>query len=401
MTIKANRIGFLIIFLLAFPYLLPNGMAQLGMFSLISKLKYLSIIVVSLMWMGHGNIKVNKLFWDIALFICAITGITFIKDGDFIGCIKMCVDMIFPVMWADLLFKMNFEKAVKYLMYYYSGLAFLNLIIIWIDSDGIVAGTNNVVNLLGEDNKMIFTLLPAATICIYYILKFKMKLHRKRNIIFTLLLFSSALFYIWAATGMAVFLLVLILCLIDIRLDNKRSRILLSGSAILIFATFYGVVYSDFFQQGLVADIITNVLNKAVTFSGRKTLWAQALMKIAEHPLIGYGYGRSSVYMFSFMTSSGQLSGFSCHNGILRILLEGGIVLLFFYLRIFYDVYKVVSEKWYIDKELHILYFSIIGWLIACFFEAEYWNFIFLVMLTMTYHCKDNWGQDVFSDETN
>jgi exopolysaccharide production protein ExoQ len=95
--------------------------------------------------------------------------------------------------------------------------------------------------------------------------------------------------------------------------------VLLAASAVL-FVSF--VVYQN-------VDLLTGVLGKDATFSGRTRIWSAVLTSISKRPLLGYGYGG---FWRGLSGESGNVIssvGFGvphAHSGYLNIWLQIGAI---------------------------------------------------------------------------
>lgn len=379
---KSTSANYIFLLMLAIPYLLPPGLASLPIYSLVSKMKYLSILCVLLIAVKHGRFKINRFHLSIIGFGFALVGITFVKDSDSVSAIKAVMDMLFALMWSGKMLEYSEKKTLKLLTYYYSLLAIMNLVLIIRFPDGIVETPSvNAMNLMGDKNKMVFTLICGLGISLYYAQKFSpIKTAKKYSVLF-IIIFTSSLVKTWAATGIVATLLMLLMFYFDNHVEVAKKIFTIRNIVVVVGIAFYLVVFTKFFQQGIFAEFMVNVLHKNANFSSRTTLWTQAIAKIWSSPIWGYGYGTDSVYDFSFSGAQGILSGFSCHNGFLRILLEGGIVLLLLYMNIYLTLYKSIKTFGTENTYIRVLVFSMAGFLVACLFEAEYTGFLYLVML--------------------
>lgn len=383
--IKNGKISnYHILLFLAIPYLIPAGLTSLPFFSVVAKIKYISITFVLLIIIKKRVVEVNTLLAQIAAFLIALISITALKGTDILSAVKLSVDMLFPVLWASILLAMNSRRFIGFLTKYYTTIAVLNFVLIILFPQGIVKTTSvNAVNLLGDDNKMFFTLICGLGISLYYNQKYDNK--RKAVSVAYILIYIASLIKIWAATGIVSMTIVLLIWYFDCHTEIAKRIFTLRNIVIAVGLFFYLAVFSNVFQQGVFADFMIDVLHKNVTFSARTTLWAQAIPKILASPLFGYGYGVDTIYAFSFTGAQGVLGGFSCHDGYLRLLLEGGFLLLILYALIYIRLYRSIKVTWEMDQESHILVFCLAGFLIACIFEAEYMSFLQMVILEIIY----------------
>ena len=389
MSGRRKLTNYSLLVILAIPYLIPAGLASFSFFSAISKIKYVSILYILILIAKDRRVKKNTLVTSTVIFCLALIGITIYKGTDILGSVKMSADMLFPLLWAGKMLNMNEKKFLKFLTSYYTFIAILNLLLIFIFPNGIVqTSAVNAVNLLGDDNKMIFTLLCGLAISLYYNGLYEKDRKKIRLKIFYCVIYLSALWTIWAVTGLVVMLLAILMWFFDNHTRLAKRVFTLRNIIIAAAVLFYLVVFSDFFESGFFADFMLNVLHKNANFSARTTLWTQAIAKIAASPVWGYGYGIDTVYDFSFTGAQGVLGGFSCHNGYLRLLLEGGVVLLVFYAMIYWRLSNTIRNIWKNNRSVHILVFCTAGILVACLFEAEYTGFLYFVVLGIINNSK-------------
>ena len=166
----------------------------------------------------------------------------------------------------------------------------------------------------------------------------------------------------------------------------------LRNGIIAIGVICFLVVFSNFFSQGIFAEFIINVLHKDVTFSGRSVLWAQTLKLVYQSPIYGYGIGSDVSNSFYFWSKGEIISGFSTHNGYLRILLEGGIIALVSYVMIYVVLYKSCKSIWNQNRGIRVLTYCTLGLLLTFIFEAEFYSTSMLFVLGMIYYYSQNDG---------
>ena len=112
----------------------------------------------------------------------------------------------------------------------------------------------------------------------------------------------------------------------------------------------------------------------------------QAIELIKKSPIIGYGAYEGVFRQFSFHTQAGILSGFSSHNGYLRLLIEGGITELLAYTLIFVVLAKRCARVWSVSREVNILAYSIVCMLLVFVMEAEYFTTVFLMAIMLCWN---------------
>lgn len=387
---KKNKIGqsFYLMMFAIFPFIFPSGLLSIPFLSHISKLKYLSIIIVCLYTIRNGKLKINKLTQMLLLFSVELFLVTFIRDGYIDQAIKLVIEIFVPLLWANYMLKRYKESTLKILSYYFTIVAFINFVMQVLMPQGLGSGTQ-IINVLGEDNKMAIVLLPSFAICLAYFSKYGKKKHSALKITLLAAVYLSSLVYVWAVTGMVVLVLVLLIWFLMERNKEWRRILNLRNGLILVVLLAYVIIFNnDIFSKGIIGDFIVNVLGKTVTFSGRITLWQQAIELIKESPLLGYGISSVSERALLFHTANGILNGFSAHNGYLLILLRGGIVGLAIYILALLKLIKPVRQVWKKSSEARILSLALLGFLIVCIFEAEFYCCQFLIMIIYIYNLK-------------
>jgi exopolysaccharide production protein ExoQ len=105
-----------------------------------------------------------------------------------------------------------------------------------------------------------------------------------------------------------------------VRWQHYWMMLLLSGMSMFVV-----ILYAEFNSN---VDLVANVFNKDLTFSGRTDLWPLVLDKIQEQPWFGYGFGAfwnglegPSAYIWSAINFQAP----NAHNGYLDLILELGI----------------------------------------------------------------------------
>lgn len=108
----------------------------------------------------------------------------------------------------------------------------------------------------------------------------------------------------------------------------ERKTKFLNGVTYFSFSTFIIVIVVVLTKNSKlpIISFLLVLLGKEGTMSTRIGLWNKALELIGKHPLFGYGVFSSKQFNTMFGTSVGH-----CHNCILQLLLDGGIVLLVVY----------------------------------------------------------------------
>ena len=154
-----------------------------------------------------------------------------------------------------------------------------------------------------------------------------------------------ALVATYSRAGWVVFLLGLLL------LEWRRNKVLVLSAIVVVAAVV-----------ALVPTVKERVIpsNKAESsspetyesFGWRVDNWADLLAKASKKPIVGYGT-KTTIYVNPRRTTGAQTSdngGFEAHNAVVRILVEGGVVLLaayvFFMALLFRMLYRLTRDRW-------------------------------------------------------
>ena len=142
-----------------------------------------------------------------------------------------------------------------------------------------------------------------------------------------------------------------VLCAVMLVLSQSFTSILAAASVVatIVFLRFNGHLRALFLTtvvgSGMIlavaltdlSSVFTSTTGKDLTFTGRTLIWDLVIKKIAEHPLLGYGYGAF------WSTQSETINQFStwkpgqAHNGYLDICLNLGVVGLLLTLALIID----------------------------------------------------------------
>ena len=138
--------------------------------------------------------------------------------------------------------------------------------------------------------------------------------------------------------------------------------------------------------------IITGVLGKDLTFSGRVTAWMNASVYIFQKPILGWGQMTAE----SAKKMLGSAALVNAHNQWLQILWEGGIIQLVLLMVVFAVMVRKTqqcSEKTISD--ISNILFTVV--LIAMAFEVELGNLVSWVLIALFYHT--NWYFDEYKEK--
>lgn len=225
-------------------------------------------------------------------------------------------------------------------------------------------------HLLGDDNALIYVILPGVIITLLYVY-----IREKHLSLLALLIVAIAEFtfvQVWSATSVVTFTLFIILLIVEMQIKSISPCYLLAGVIFTIFIVLF-LTNVPFIQH-----FIVNRLHKDITFSNRTILWTQAFSMIARKPIFGYGgYFRTG----QFWISNRWL--YPAHTTYLQILLDGGIVLFAFFILTILISFRNLSK--YKDHTVSkVLAIGITCMLINFIFEqSPYHHITILFMLAI------------------
>ncbi|HWM60860.1 MAG TPA: O-antigen ligase family protein, partial [Rhizomicrobium sp.] len=125
------------------------------------------------------------------------------------------------------------------------------------------------------------------------------------------------------------------------------SRAVLAALAALLVVTLASFVLID-------ADVIARALEDPTEFTGRSAIWAAELRYIADHPLLGAGFGtftdtRGQSPLHNYVSGSWVVAVSHGHNGYLQVLVTiGGVG---FFLAMLALLAAPVRRFWTLDWE--------------------------------------------------
>ena len=123
-----------------------------------------------------------------------------------------------------------------------------------------------------------------------------------------------------------------------------KSRKVLIGFLIVVFAMFSFFAHSETFKQRLVSttNITTDMSNKQ-----RLYMWQGAIEMAIDNPVIGVGLCNfEDTFLTSYKPDGAKNAALHCHNNILQILAESGLVGLFGFLYLACYIFFKNFNEW-------------------------------------------------------
>lgn len=271
----------------------------------------------------------------------------------------------------------NFTELIKGLYYLFSVIIIINFVSIMIFPNGIPGSMpNNPIFFLGAKNTIQITILPAISIILLY----SYYMYKKLRFIPLILLIICFISLYFSGSGTAL----VIMGLAVIFLSMYKFYSLSFKTYILVYFFIFVSIVILRLQEVLFGELITNYLNKDISFTGRTYIWDIALEKIKQSWLIGYGRGNSVIFE-STSSSFFYKPTEETHNGFLEILLNSGLIGLV----VLFSILFVIGNR--LDKYKHhiisrVLSFSIISFLIMGLVESVFYKIEFWIILVISFN---------------
>ena len=144
------------------------------------------------------------------------------------------------------------------------------------------------------------------------------------------------------------------------------------------------------FRADSIFAPLVSTLGKDMTFTGRLNIWDNALRVITANPILGYGVLTNDAMVgYLGSSSSGVWVGAThCHDQILQVAFQGGLVALALLLVIIALIIKKSLEYWP-KKVAQIAVYAVSAYLIMCTTEVFTFPVMFLIFPLSYYVLSD------------
>lgn len=275
----------------------------------------------------------------------------------------------------ELYMQTNPKTLIRGMMWLLAGLCIANLITVLLYPGG--AYWPNVY-FIGTDNTNALYILPLLGLTVICACGAGYPLPVQ---ICLLALFSASVYITWSATAVLSITVFIVLVLL---FRIKKSYWVCN------ICVYYGVVAAVFFAvvvfraQDHFAFLIEDLLHKDTTLTERTVLWDMAIQAIREHPLLGHGKWTNAMMW-------GLIGNVHCHNVILQVLFETGVVGLAAYLGILGCVaWKLMPRR---NQTVGYMLAATIGALLLDFMaEVPIYPMPFYAILFLSWHVDEVTG---------
>ena len=341
-----NKTSFLIFIII--PFLKPISLQYISNLQLIDKIldiwKIASIGIIFIVY--FLNLKITKTLILIILFEMSIILSSIINNVNLVKPINNFLTIVAFSMLVELIIRSDLKKFIKIILNIQIPLFFINLVLIIIYPNGLDFAnlyTKNHVNpllFLSVDNGFSKWIIP-------FIGFVFMRYNNKFILISLWILSLISIIIIDSASCLLAFVIFTILIAIYNKVKIKKVEIITLSSLYVVISiiVLYFNTKLDFF------NIISQMLGRSATLTGRTELWPLAINLIEQKPIFGYGYTSGNIEIWGGF--------FSSHNALLEILIHGGIFSLFIFIVIMLRTIKNMNKSYsYINTIIFAVIFS-------------------------------------------
>lgn len=359
-------------------------------YDMIVYLKYIALMVEILLlvksYKSFENERTIISYTELILFVFVIYEffITIWKRSTSITNISSyIVGILLAIFVLNRNIKQDFEKAMHTISLYFCIAIVLNFLSVFLLPDGLYTsvtslGENYTNYFLGLDNAFGMVLFPGLTFICFTDEMF----NESKPIISVSMLIMTLLTYLkmMSAAGLSATIVLVILYLLY-KINFARRLLSLKLLLPINFVLSIGLIMGNAFLYGntVLANYITSVLGKDITFSSRTLIWNAGMLQFLKQPFSGYGKWASDniVYIWGAYRIP--------HNFWLQLLLEGGIVGFSIFVIFMYSAIAEKDRGCYICKTLRIFDIGIFATFIYLLMESGSSTIpVIMLFVTMT-----------------
>lgn len=341
---------------------------------------FLIIDYVIIIFMYLNNKDYKNLFFILYFMLFGITVVfsTLINDGEVLQYLKQFFSFLMIILFFNISMKKYKEKFLKAVSTYFLLINIINLITIIKYPEGMYINSANAwANwFMGYKNGFILYLIPSIISSYLYekITKNKISLITLTTIIISII----TIFLIDSSTSIVGLFILLFTLIFSKRIKNIKI-FNLKTCIIIYLILFFAIII--FRVQEIFEYLIVDILDRNLDFTNRTYIWDTALNYIKEGFLLGYGYESSALRTIKFS----YLQAITCHNQLLDIIYQGGIIGIAFISLMFIELNKKIKE--YDNKEIKV---TIIGCILTYlimmlteYYNFQYYIFMFVIFINM------------------
>lgn len=187
-----------------------------------------------------------------------------------------------------------------------------------------------------------------------------------------------------ASTGLTGAILFVILLIIP------KIKSILTPVRATFLAAFFIITIVFLQKYDYLTLLLSSIYSDNLDFSGRLVIWSSAIQAFTKSPLFGYGIRASTTDVVRILGLGAWAT--HCHNHILQIMFEGGILSLVMFVGLLYVNIKSCAKAWRNSNfnASRICMYSIFVYLIIGVTEHYEYAPMYLILILPFYFCNKN-----------
>ena len=353
------RTWFLFVFL-TFPHLKPGYIAQIPVLDIVfDGWKLISFLIVGIWLFLFSRERISKLMIGICFMEIYIFLVTCIRGGEVQKSFVTMASVISIVLLYDVAIK---KKRVFYAsqLFCFEVVIYINLLTEIIYPDTMYTVQDGLFNaskcwFLGYYNNHSKWFIPALLFAFCY----KQETGKKVRSYCLMSAVVLSVFLVWSG---GVFLAVFAMLFAYVILKNQANIFNYYTYWMIHIVFFIGII--ELKLQNLFRWLIDDLLGKWNSMEARMSLWEKSMTLISSHPIVGHGIWDS----LSRQLETGIIWGLHCHNMVMEVLYEGGII----YLVWFAIIVIIAGKRLYKYRntmESKVISIAFLGWCVATLVE--------------------------------
>lgn len=347
---------------------------------------YIIVMFCSAVYLGMYYLKTKRKPANVALIILLlqvwILLSTVLNHGLINSTAIRCVKFFVLCMTVDY-FSDNLSRLLRCLMLHFEIYIYTNLAAYILFPGGLVTRGNYTGGMseewvLGWHHYFKIWFIPALLVAWLYRDYFKKS---KRCYLLTVAIIITESFC-GASTGLTGAILFVILLIIP------RIKSILTPARATFLATFFIITIVFLQKYDYLTLLLRSIYSDNLDFSGRLVIWSSAIQAFTKSPLFGYGIRASTTDVVRILGLGAWAT--HCHNHILQIMFEGGILSLMLFVALLYMNIKSCAEVWRDSgsNASRICMYSIFVYLIIGITEQYEYAPMYLILLLPFYMCE-------------
>lgn len=184
-----------------------------------------------------------------------------------------------------------------------------------------------------------------------------------------------------ASTGLTGALLYLFLLVVP------WIKKILTPKVIVLVAAFLVISIVFIQRYDYLTFLLQDLYSGNLTFTGRLNIWRAAIIAFLRSPIFGYGSRAATTDVVNILGVGAWAT--HCHNHILQIMFEGGIVALILFIYLIYINIKSCIMTWRSNSNVSkICLYAIFVYLIIGITEQYQYVPMYLILLLPYYSCR-------------